>query len=489
MPKFKPFHEFQLPLIRFSPESFLDYINTVIPKDHLCRLVKEVVASLDTTAIEATYSFLGQNSYHPKLMLNLLFYGYATGIRSSRKLEEACKNSHNYIFLMQCYTPDHRTISDFRKDNLKEIEKYFVEIVRIFDNLGFTNVGKIFIDGMKMKGNASAKRTKDKKGFEKWLLKTEEEICRLLKEAEAIDNEEDEKYKSREAEELLKKRLSNRNYLRDKIKEALRLMEEENIAKQNLTDKDANHMKAGGSKDIRPGYNCQASVTEEGVIVSVGASRDPNDCNQLKPIIEKSKSNTQKPVEEATADSGYGNYTNYEYLEEENIDGYVPDRYFHQYKSGGYEKESNRYHYTNFKYDKSTDSYICPEGEELKYWKTRKNKSKTRQWNHKVYKGTECGNCPKRMLCTKSKERELLVDIREPLLEKMRKKLLSEKGKEKYFKRQYTIEPIFGHIKFNNGYRSFLLRGTEKVNSELKLMSIGWNLKKLLKMQTKAVAA
>ena len=93
-------------------------------------------------------------------MLNLLFYGYATGRRSSRKLEEACKDTHNYIFLMQCYTPDHRTISDFRKDNLKEIENYFVEIVRIFKNLGFTNVGKIFIDGTKVKGSASAKRTK-----------------------------------------------------------------------------------------------------------------------------------------------------------------------------------------------------------------------------------------------------------------------------------------------------------------------------------------
>ena len=311
----------------------------------------------------------------------------------------------------------------------------------------------------------------------------------MLQEAESIDKEEDEKYKSREAEEELKKKLSKSSYLKGKIKEALKLMEEENISKLNLTDKDANHMKAGGSKDIRPGYNCQAAVTEEGIIVSAEASQEPNDCNQLIPTIEKSESNTQKSVEEATADSGYGNYTNYEYIDKKKIDGYVPDRYFHKYKSGEYEKEANRYHYTNFKYDKSTDSYICQEGKELKYWKTRKNKSKTRQWNHKVYKGTECTNCAKRQLCTKSQERELLIDLREPLLEKMREKLLSEKGKAKYFKRQYTIEPIFGHIKYNNGYRSFLLRGLEKVNGEFKLMSIGWNLKKLLKIKTKAVAA
>lgn len=177
MSKFKPFHEFQKPLMGFTPETFLDYIETVIPKDHLCRLVKEVVFSLDTEAIEANYSFLGQRTYHPKLLLSVLFYGYATGMRSSRKLAERCLSDHFYIYLMQCYTPDHRTISDFRKNNLKAIEKYFVDIVRIFSTLGYTSVGKIYLDGTKIKGNASAKRTKDREGFEKWLAEIEAEIA------------------------------------------------------------------------------------------------------------------------------------------------------------------------------------------------------------------------------------------------------------------------------------------------------------------------
>src|SRR3990167_4260110 len=169
----------------------LDYVETVLPKDHLCRLVKEVVFSLDTEPIETKYSFLGQHTYHPKYLLSLLFYGYATGVRSSRKLAERCISDHTYIYLMQSYTPDHRTISDFRKNNLKEIEKYFVDIVRIFSKLGYSHAGKIYIDGTKLKGNASAKRTKDRAGFEKWLSETEEEIGKLLKECETIDNQED----------------------------------------------------------------------------------------------------------------------------------------------------------------------------------------------------------------------------------------------------------------------------------------------------------
>ena len=99
----------------------------------------------------------------------------------------------------------------------------------------------------------------------------------------------------------------------------------------------------------------------------------------------------------------------------------------------------------------------------------------------------ECGTCAKRTLCTKSKVRELLIDIREPLLKRMREKLVSEEGKLKYFMRQYIIEPIFGHLKFNVGYRNFLLRGLEKVRAEFKLMCIGWNLKKMLKMGIKPV--
>ena len=485
MIKFKPFHEFQKPLIGFTPESFLDYTETVLPTDHLCRLVKEVVFSLDTESIEAKYSFLGQRTYHPKLLLSVLFYGYATGVRSSRKLAERCISDHTYIYLMQSYTPDHRTISDFRKNNLKEIEKYFVDIVRVFSKLGYTHIGKIYLDGTKIKGNASAKWTKDKAGFEKWLSEITEEIATLLQEAETIDNQENDSCKTDTEQEAFKKKLSNRKYLKGKIEEALETMKEENREKINLTDRDANHMKSGGSKDIRPGYNGQAVVTESGVIVAAEAVTDANDRNQLKPMIEQTESNTQEKVKEATADSGYGSYSNYEYLEQRGIEGYIPDDHFQQYKSGEYQKEENWYHYSNFTYDSASDSYICPEGKRLKYLKTRTNKTEGRQWNHKVYKGIECGSCDKRPLCTKSKIRELLIDIREPLLKRMREKLVSEGGRLKYFMRQYIIEPVFGHLKFNVGYRTFLLRGLEKVSAEFKLMCIGWNLKKMLKMGIK----
>ena len=163
-------------------------------------------------------------------------------------MAERCISDHTYIYLMQSYTPDHRTISDFRKNNLKEIGKYFVDIVRIFSKLGYSHVGKIYLDGTKLKGNASAKRTKDRAGFEKWLSEIEEEVAKLLKECETIDNQEDETCKIDPDQEALKKKLSNRNYLKRQIEEALKVMKEEEREKINLTDRDANHMKTGGVK-------------------------------------------------------------------------------------------------------------------------------------------------------------------------------------------------------------------------------------------------
>lgn len=482
MEKFKPFKQSVKPMIELSVESRLAEIDKRIPQNHLVKLIDAVVFSLDTNAIEEKYSFSGQKTYHPKMMLSILFYGYATGVRSSRQLEDKCISDDYYKFLMQYHTPDHRTISDFRKNNLEQINGYFVDILTLFLMLGYKNVGKLYVDGSKFRANASVNRTKNKEAYNKWLSLIREEVEEILKEAERIDKAEDERCELAKDQEELKKKLMNRQYLENKITEILEVMESEKKQKVNLTDPDANNMKTGGSKDIRPGYNCQAAVSSDGVIIAAEAVTDANDRQQLKPMIEQSEANSREVVEEAAADSGYGSYDNYEYLEKRGIDGYVPDQYFQKFKSGEYQKEENRYHYTNFKYDESTDSYICPEGEQLVYWKTRKRKSKDRHWHHKAYKGVACGGCSKRKFCTKSERRELLIDMRDPLLQAMRKKLLSEEGRLKYLMRQYIIEPIFGHLKYNLGYRNFLLRGWSKVNGELKLMCIGWNLKKMLKL-------
>ena len=105
MDKFKPLYQEQPLLFGMTRENYLSYLSTQISSDALCRLVKEVVMHLDTSIIESKYSARGQKSYHPKLLLSLLFYGYAIGGRSSRQLEEKCQRDMHFFFLMESRTP------------------------------------------------------------------------------------------------------------------------------------------------------------------------------------------------------------------------------------------------------------------------------------------------------------------------------------------------------------------------------------------------
>jgi transposase len=196
MGRFKPYRSKQ-PM--FLPPSIEDYV----PCSHLARVVDEVVEVMDTKDIEDKYSDLGQNTYHPKIMLKLLFYGYATGNRSGRKIARLCETDTAYMYLVQMYRPDFRTINDFRKNNLDLIKGYFVEIIRMCKELGMVKIGQVSIDGTKIKANAANRRTKNRKGYEKWLKRVEQEIEKMLKEAAEIEEKEDRQYgKDKRGDEL-----------------------------------------------------------------------------------------------------------------------------------------------------------------------------------------------------------------------------------------------------------------------------------------------
>lgn len=246
MAKFKPLSSKQFLLLPPSVEDF-------IPESHFARLVSEVVDSLDTLTIENKYSCLGQNTYHPKLLLKILFYGYATGTRSGRKISSRCETDTAFMYLAQMYRPDFRTVNDFRKNNTKEIENLFVEIIRICQVLGMVKVGSIAIDGSKIKANASAKKMRDKEGYQEWLCSIEEEIKGILKEAEQTDDEEDKRYGEKRGDELPED-LRKREKLKEKIKDALEELDQgKETTKINLTDPDCRFMKERGGP-ISPAY-------------------------------------------------------------------------------------------------------------------------------------------------------------------------------------------------------------------------------------------
>lgn len=470
MARFKPLRKNQFMLLPPSVEDF-------IPEDHLARVVSEIVDGLDTERIEDKYSELGQNSYHPKILLKILFYGYATGVRSGRKISSKCETDTAFMYLTQMYHPDFRTVNDFRKNNIEEIGRYFVDVVRMCDELGMVKVGSISIDGSKIRANASPKLTKEKAEYERWQARIEDEIKRILNEAEEVDALEDEVYGDRRGDELPEE-IRTKEDLKRRIKDILKDFEKTPKKKINLTDYDCSFMQERKGV-ISASYNCQLSVTNDQVIVAADVTDKANDRHELVPMVEQTEDNTGKDVEKVIADSGYASYDNYEYLARRGKEAFIPDQYFERVKKKEGEGSENKYHKENFTFDKERNRYICPERKTLEFFKKRvsdKGKMKRRQ---AIYKGAECEKCQAKHLCTTQKERTVARELREEHLEKVRERLLSEEGRKVYRKRLYTVEPLFGHLKYNLGYRTFLLRTFQKVRAEFKLMCIGYNLKKI----------
>ncbi|MBF0252319.1 MAG: IS1182 family transposase [Candidatus Omnitrophica bacterium] len=456
-------------LLLFPPS-----VNDYVPEDHLAKLIHSVVEKINTNNIENKYSNNGQNTYHPKVLTKILFYAYATGERSGRTIAKRCETDTAYMYLAQMYKPNFRTINDFRKNHHEELSGYFVDIVRICQELDLVKLGQINIDGTKIKANAAKRMTMDESGYKNWEEKISKKIDDILAEADRIDDEEDKLYGDTRGDELpeainttekLKKKLDEIEKKRKKAKEE---------GKLNYTDEDAKFMKNGQGK-IDIGYNCQAATTNEQIIVGTEVIQEANDRNALKIMIEETERTLGEEVKEVAMDTGYSSYENYEYLNKTEVVGYIPNDEMGQRNK----RDNGPYSMDRFTYDKEENKYICPEGKTLKKSKERSKPTKAKKWNHVVYIGTACTDCQKREQCTKQKYRTILRHNSRHLVDEMKERLRSEDGRRKYQKRMITIEPLFGHIKHNLGYRQFMLRGLEKVKSEFRLMCIGSNLKKM----------
>jgi len=427
----KPNQEY---IIAKKPEDFLQ-------EDHLAKAIYEVVEHLDLSKIEAKYSDLGQNAYNPRMMTRLIFNGYSVGIRSSRKISNACEERFDFVYLADGLKPSHDRISDFRKDNLEELKEIFKEIVLIGANLGLVKVGNIktSIDGTKVRANASAKLSKDEEELKKLHDKITKEVDTWFEEADRIDAEEDAKYGKENRGDELPKHLRSKESRKKAIEEAVRKLRKQKEQKKekikeekkrdptqrelteieetkiNITDHDAKFMKERNGI-IKPNYNAQISVDEkEQFILANNVTDECNDAHQLVPMLKETKENISKAPKKAKADNGY-----YAQLEEARklfpeMDLYIDDPKRRE---------------ENLDLKKIKEEYNQVEYENLK-------------------------------------------------------KLLTDKGREEYKKRMHTAEPPFGDMKFNQGYRYFLLRGLKKVKGEFNLMCIAHNIKKIFRFITK----
>lgn len=448
----------------FLPPVIDDYISEHDP----VRVYDAFIESLDFKSLGISLEpQAGADEYYPKEMLKLLIYGCSYGFRSSRKLERACHHNLSFIWLISNLKPDYRTIARFRKKHKKAIKNVLKQCVRMCIKFNLIDGNILFVDGSKIRANASIKNTWTKKKCKNMLVKIDEHIDALLEDCDLIDSQEEEQESFIKAKENLK----DQNELKLKMKNILKELDTKDKKSFNTTDSDCANMKS--THGSHACYNVQNVVdAKHGLIVNTDVTNENNDKNQFSNQIDQANRVLENKCKIAGADSGYANTTELEKIDKQEIKVVVPSQ------RQALHKEEKPFNKSQFTYDKEHNQHQCPEGHILKFRGINKAKQ------HKVYTFKDpkiCKQCKNFKLCTKSKYgRKITRLINEEAKEKFEQQYEQPESQKIYKLRKEKVELPFGHFKHNLGARHFLLRGKDYVKSEASLLSTCFNIARMI---------
>jgi transposase len=442
-----------IPLDRDTPYIFPPSVQDYLPEGHLARFVVEIVEQLDLNNLSSSYSGKGSKPYHPALLVALLFYGYATGVFSSRKLEKASYDSIAFRYICANTNPDHDTIAAFRKRFLKELEALFVDILLVAEAMGLVKLGTVSLDGTKIKANASKHKALSwgyankleeqlKCEVKQLLLLAEEADQNALPEEMDIPDELKRRKDRLVVIERAKKKIQARTQERFEREQAeyeekvdRRKAYEDKTGKKargrkptaptqepldkdqvNLTDEESRIMPSS-SGGFEQGYNAQAGVdVDTHLIVEQHVTQHTNDKQEIEPSLKRLAALPEElgDVDTLLADTGYFSETNVDRCTGASIEPFIPEK-----------RQAHNLPLTErFKDDPEPPQNPTPV-------QTMKHRMQTRE------------------------------------------------GKALYSKRKSTVETVFGIIKHVLEFRQFLLRGFDSVQSEWSLVCIGWNIKRM----------
>jgi len=404
-----------------------------LPENHLAYFVSDVVDELDLSAIESYYEKddRGQPPYHPRMMTKVLVYGYCVGVFSSRKIQKRLVEDVAFRLLAAGNQPDFRTISDFRKIHHQALEGLFQQVLRLALEAGAIKLGRVALDGTKVKANASKHKAMSYGRMKEQERSLREEVRELLSQAKAADEEEDARYGKDKSGDELPEELSRRETRLKRIREAKRVLEKrareeaeeygkdreeakdakpKDKAQYNFTDPESRIMK--GSDGFVQAYNAQAAVeSTTQLIVAQAVTQDANDKQQIVPMVAAIEQQAGQAPAQLLADSGYCSEKNLEHFEDQDIDLYVA----------------------------------------------------TQRQKHGEVQTCSRGPLPSGAT----------------LVDHMRRKLHTKAGAAIYAQRKSIVEPVFGQIKHARGFRQFLLRGIDKVRAEWALVCLTHNILKM----------
>jgi hypothetical protein len=294
--------------------------------------------------------------------------------------------------------------------------------------------------------------------------------------------------KALEGKEVDKKVKQKLNYARKRWPEALDKYEkyEQQLGERNSlsrTDPDATFMRMKEDHmlngQLKPGYNWQIT-TQDQYILGYTLHQTTNDTAALAPHIESLKQSLGQLPESLVADAGYGSEENYEYLENNQIEAFVKYNNFHVEQTKKWKENPHRVE--NLHYNEELDCYYCPMGQPMKFIGCRSHKTALGyKQSYKRYQAKNCEGCPMRGACHKGKKNRI-IEVNPRLVrfkQMVREKLTSEEGLKYRSQRPVDVEAVFGNVKYNHGFKRFLLRGMEKTEIEAGLISLAHNLRKM----------
>lgn len=505
------------PYVMDQPSLLPPDLEELIPENHLVRTVNAAIEEIDLKILYQQYKGGGTSSYHPKMMLKVLIYGYIEKQYSSRRIAKALRENVNFMWLSGQNRPDFRTINRFRGEVMKNIiGEVFASVMALLIEQGHVKLENYFVDGSKLEANARRHSAVWAKNTKRYKEQVQRKIQELWEEIERENEAEQEEYGDQDLPEVGEEAESDSQRLKEKIEElnerlrkdprnntlkkAVRKMEkdylprlekyeeqEKKLAGRNSyskTDEDATFLRM--KEDQRnpkawpkPAYNVQLG-TENQFIVGFSVHQQANDATCLIPHLEEVEAQLGRLPENWVGDGVYGSEENLAYAEQKQANAYL--KYPTFFKEGKAKYRDDPFRAENFSYDPERDCFTCPDGRLLPFKRTSIRKTKTEypcHYHH--YVCLDCKDCPFKEQCTRSKgNRQLTVRWNYwRLKDQARHLLTSDKGVKLRSRRGWEVEGVFGHIKFNRDFRRFLLRGRKKVRTELGLLSLAHNFIKL----------
>jgi len=502
----------QMPL--FAPT-----LGAAVAEDHPVRMFDEILGGVDWGQWEAQYPHQrGRPPIHPQVMAAAILYGLNRGIRSSRKLEDACMNRVDFIWLVEGREIDRSTFADFRTRFGSQLKGLFRQVGRVAARIGLIRLVALATDGTRVKANNSRHRTATAATLERDLAELDAQLAEALSQMAANDHHDDDLFGQAGSDNRLPSDLATLGQRREALSAALSTAKAADQARQKakgkkakpvqvpLTDQDAKVQpnKEGG---FAPNYTPMATTdSAKGFIVDEEVINGAAEAATVIPMLDRVAGEFGQQPAQMFLDGAYGVGQNLAAFESCQIEAFTPIEHIEvchnpavrsapnqpvpadQWDALPLSAGTKKLDRTAFIYDEQADCYHCPMGERLTHEKTKNKTNACGTVAVRIYRCHECEGCalaPKCMSESNRQGRTVQRDAYEPQRQRMISRMNKDASKELYKQRMWIGETPFAHIKEAMGIRQFLLRGLTKVQTEWRWACTAFNMGKLVRELTR----